>query len=96
MPEIHFERTLKSVRESLCVAQTAIGWADHMAESTRRAHIDKIGELIADIDRQRPLASNGKHDNLHTRTCGCEDVRRPGRLKTILSRLVGLGRGSDA
>lgn len=64
--------SLKMLRESLCVAQTAIGNSE-VGGSRTREHIDRLGRLINEIDRQRPLASNGKHGTLHTATCGCED-----------------------
>jgi hypothetical protein len=34
---------------------------------------DLIGRLVLDLDRHRPLGTNGKHGDLHTDTCGCED-----------------------
>ncbi len=33
----------------------------------------QLQKLLNEIDRHRPLGSNGKHGNLHTPTCGCED-----------------------
>lgn len=43
-------------------------------ESSRpsKSDFDRIQRILEDIDRQRPLGSNGKHGNLHTPTCGCE------------------------
>jgi hypothetical protein len=64
--------SLKMLRETLCVAQTDINRSGRFDEEAR-AHADRLGRLIDEIDRQRPLASNGKHGNLHTATCGCED-----------------------
>jgi hypothetical protein len=32
-----------------------------------------LHELVEEIDRHRPSGSDGKHGNLHTTTCGCED-----------------------
>lgn len=29
--------------------------------------------LIERLHEHRPIGSNGKHGNLHTPTCGCED-----------------------
>ena len=31
-----------------------------------------IGRLIMDLDKHRPLGTNGKHGDLHTDTCGCD------------------------
>lgn len=33
-----------------------------------------IERLIDLLDLHRPLGSSGKHGDLHTPTCGCEDV----------------------
>ena len=33
----------------------------------------RLDNLINEIDRHRALGSDGKHGNLHTATCGCED-----------------------
>ncbi|ORI13453.1 hypothetical protein BJI47_22685 [Rhodococcus sp. 1168] len=35
---------------------------------------DKINELASLLQLHRPAASNGKHGELHTPTCGCEDT----------------------
>lgn len=70
---------LKSLRESLCTAQTALGPArtpdnvfDGFMTPERRASAH-IGQLIAIIDLHRPLGDDGKHGDLHTATCGCDD-----------------------
>lgn len=60
--------TLKMLRETFCASQQALGEA---LDNPR--HIERLGRLIAEIDRQRPLGPNGKHGNLHTPFCGCED-----------------------
>lgn len=67
--------TLKMIRETLCVAQTHLNL--HDVSSRRQEHSDRIGRLIADIDRQRPLGPDGKHGDRHTSTCGCDDAERP-------------------
>ena len=71
---------LKMLRETLALAQTAIPAAvliyDGDEESTRqqvRAHLERLGRLVDEIDRHRPLGPGGKHGELHTPTCGCED-----------------------
>lgn len=72
--------SLKSVRETLCVAQSAMHELDrHNSAQIRKDHYDRIERLLEDIDRQRPLGSNGKHGSLHTPTCGCEDIERDSR-----------------
>lgn len=63
--------TLKMLRETLCEAQGALGeegWNERAPD-----YIARLGRLIAEIDRQRPLGPDGKHGNLHTPSCGCED-----------------------
>jgi len=64
--------SLKMLHETLCVAAAAIGHSE-VGGSRTEEHIDRISRVLAEIDRQRPLAPNGKHGNLHTATCGCED-----------------------
>lgn len=54
----------KTLREKLCIQQTFAPDRHTSAE---------IGRLISLLDLHRPLGSNGKHGNLHTPTCGCED-----------------------
>jgi hypothetical protein len=64
--------SLKMVREALCVAQAWLPTVHDGGEAL--AAIEVLGRLIEDIDRQRPLGPDGKHDDRHTPTCGCEDV----------------------
>lgn len=73
MTTINTPDTLKTIREALCLAQSALyAWPHSGDRPTDRADI--LGHLIADIDRQRPLAADGKHTgrDLCTPTCGCE------------------------
>lgn len=65
--------SLKSVRESLCLAQTALGdWSRAaFGQSVRASEV--LGRLVEDIDRQRPLGPDGTHGDRYTATCGCED-----------------------
>jgi len=56
----------KMLREYLCTQQTFA--PDSLAR-------DSIAELIAVLDRHRPLGSNGKHGSLHTEHCGCDGER---------------------
>lgn len=62
--------SLKALRESLSVAQTAMG--ANVLDSGTLLHMLRLGRIIEEIDRQRPLGPDGKHGDLHTPTCGCE------------------------
>lgn len=64
-------QNLKSLREALCVAQGAILRSSE--SNSRHGYASRVGSLIDEIDKHRPLGSNGKHGKLHTATCGCED-----------------------
>lgn len=70
MTLITTEHSLKSIRETLCIAQTFINLSD---QSNKRTHSNLIRDLISNIDEQRPLGYDSKHDNRHTPTCGCDD-----------------------
>lgn len=70
---LHTDDHLKTVREALCVAQAAIGNFPNRPLNWPQ-HIPHLQRLINDIDRQRPIGSNGKHGNLHTPTCQCQDI----------------------
>lgn len=70
MTTLELSDSLKMIREALCVAQTAIN--SHVPQRHRVAEAALIGRIIAEIDRQRPLGSDGKHGDRHTPTCGCE------------------------
>lgn len=54
----------KHLVEALSQQQT------HAPDSETR---DDIGYLIWLLQRHRPIGANGKHGDLHTPTCGCED-----------------------
>ena len=63
--------TPKMLRETLCVAQSAVCIV--FAEEPRlREHVDRLQRLIDECDRHRPLGPDGKHGDLHTETCGCD------------------------
>ncbi len=72
MTLLRYRGSIKSLRETLCRAQTAI---PHVFEddSFTRSDLHKLQELIGEIDRHRPLGPDGKHGNRHTRTCGCDE-----------------------
>lgn len=63
--------SIKMLRETFCVAQGAVMRA---GRGEWQHHASRLERLIHECDRQRPLASDGKHGNLHTPTCGCVDV----------------------
>lgn len=54
----------KMLTEKLCAQQV-------LAPDDFTRH--EIGRLINVLALHRPTGSNGKHGNLHTPTCGCED-----------------------
>ncbi|CCW14625.1 hypothetical protein [Rhodococcus aetherivorans] len=70
--ELHTDDHLKTIHEALCVAQTAIGNFPEQPTNWP-PYIQVLQNLINDIERQRPIGSNGKHGNLHTPNCQCED-----------------------
>lgn len=61
----------KMLRETLCVAQSRVGNSP-LDEARKAEHIARLGRLIEECDRHRPLGPNGKHDDRHTPTCGCK------------------------
>lgn len=63
-------KDLKMLRETFCLAQTALNemWSDKAS-----IHINRLQMLIDELDNYRPLGADGKHGNLHTPKCGCED-----------------------
>lgn len=68
--------TVKMIRETLCIAQSAIHYRAAAGRDQDRADrdVELIGRIIAECDRQRPLGPDGKHGDGErcTRTCGCE------------------------
>ena len=68
MPTFNVEN-VKMLRETLCVAQTYVGLSDN---SRKLQHSATLQQLINECDRHRPLGSDGKHGNRHTKTCGCD------------------------
>lgn len=63
--------TPKMLMETLAVAQIAID--SYPDQSRITAHRNRLGRLINECVRHRPLGTDGKHGDLHTPTCGCED-----------------------
>lgn len=73
MTELELEEdSLKMLRETFCVAQTRVNQTLE-GRDRRQEHSDRLQRLIDECDRQRPIGPDGKHGNLHTETCGCED-----------------------
>ena len=54
----------KGLREALCQQQAVAPYGRD--RKLMQALIDRL-------DLHRPLGSDGKHNNLHTPTCGCDD-----------------------
>lgn len=67
-------RDLKMLRETLCRLEVA---ARYLYPETNRHLTADLNKLINEIDRHRPLGPDGKHGNLHTASCGCEDKPHP-------------------
>lgn len=63
----------KSLRETLCTAQSTIANALHIMPDLKQRHVTILQMLIDECDRHRPLGPDGKHGNRHTDTCGCSD-----------------------
>ncbi len=55
----------KHLREVLCKQQA------HAPDLFTRSQISRLVQVL---DVHRPLGSNGKHGDLHTTTCGCEQT----------------------
>lgn len=59
--------SIKMLREHLCQDQARY-------QGQWPSDIDSAVDVLVNmIDRHRPLGSNGKHGDLHTSQCGCED-----------------------
>ena len=56
---------MKMLGETLRIAQSRCHRSPH-----DRA---RIQVLLNEVNRHRPVGSDGKHGDRHTRTCGCED-----------------------
>lgn len=61
--------TPKALHEAFCYAQTYL-------PTTEQGMYYRcvLQELIDLMEQHRPLGPNGKHGNLHTESCGCEDI----------------------
>lgn len=66
--QYHIDYTPKSLHEAFCYSQT------HLPDTPQGNHFRSVlQDLINEMQIHRPLGSNGKHGNLHTQTCGCDD-----------------------
>ena len=70
--------TPKTLRETLCVVQSALQALERerpgfQAGGSVESHLERIGLLVEECDRKRPTGVDGKHGDLHTTECGCED-----------------------
>jgi hypothetical protein len=65
----------KLVRETLCAAQASILHSTMTREQKQR-HQAMLQRMINQCDVMRPLGSNGKHGDLHTDRCGCDEEDR--------------------
>lgn len=72
MFEIKVRDSPKLTREALCSAQAYLSAYGHNDPILRR-NVLRLQALIEECDRHRPLGRDGKHGDLHTETCGCED-----------------------
>ncbi|MEV0031407.1 hypothetical protein [Nocardia sp. NPDC050793] len=72
MSALHSARSVKTLGEALAFAETAL-LNFYPDTDQRRRYAEVIAELLADVERQRPTGSDGKHGELHTPTCGCAD-----------------------
>lgn len=59
----------KQLKETLCIAQTALLEAD---DGRLGEHIARLQRLINECDVMRPLGPDGKHGDRHTSRCGCD------------------------
>lgn len=66
---------IKSLRETLSVSKTAI-YKSELGVDHSEDHIRRLEELIAQLDRYRPVNSHGKHGDRHTLFCGCDEVKK--------------------
>jgi len=69
--ELNVDISPKSLRETLCIAQTRIV-ASGIDKDRQGRDVAVLQLLIDECDRHRPLGQDGKHRDLHTATCGCE------------------------
>lgn len=64
--------SVKMLQETFCLVSAIIGNST-LSDGEKHQHLGRLQRLINDCQRQRPTGFDGKHGNLHTDTCGCED-----------------------
>ena len=69
----------KMAKEVLCEMQSLLNtFYDSKDANIQREAVEpklaRVQKMIDQIDIHRPVGPNGKHGNLHTATCGCENV----------------------
>ncbi len=74
--------SIKMLRETLSVAQNRIGNSP-LDKGQRREHMDRLGRLIDDCERQRPTGPDCKHGDRHTPTCGCDLSRLVAKMRSV-------------
>jgi hypothetical protein len=67
-PGYSFPYTPKALHELFCYSQTYLPDTDQ-GNYFRNA----LQDLLTTLEKHRPLGHDGKHNSLHTETCGCED-----------------------
>lgn len=80
----------KMLRETLCLAQTALLRSAY-AGIDYLDHVGRLQRLIDACDAHRPLGPDGKHGSRHTATCGCEDkplVLSYGRIQAWCGHVI--------
>lgn len=67
MVELNIDATPKMIKETMARIQS-------LAPSSSGPDSDIVQKIIDECDRHRPIGPEGRHGQLHTETCGCEDV----------------------
>lgn len=67
----------KTLRETMCVVESALSALERErpgfnAGGTIASHRERVAQIIRECNRKRPTGSDGKHGNLHTDECGCD------------------------
>lgn len=63
---------LKMAREALCASSFSLS-ETYKDKDRVKEFVGFVERIIKEIDILRPLGSDGKHGDLHTPWCGCED-----------------------
>ncbi|UTN92074.1 HNH endonuclease [Arthrobacter phage Darby] len=85
--------SVKSLREDLCVVQSALSM---YPSGDQKSRIERIGRIINQLDVMRPLGSDGKHGKRHTENCGCDfpDPTPEQELEYLDRIIAGLPEGT--